>query len=79
MIFFNNKSKKVSADAVGGVKMQTKSKAKSNFDLSRKNAWLLWLCQCLNISVIALELSTWMLAIIALSLAWQALLLHQGR
>ena len=79
MILFNNKTKKVSAGTVGSVNRHTNSKAKSNFYLSRKNAWLLWLCQCLNISVIALELSTWMLAIIALSLAWQALLLHQGR
>ena len=74
MILFNNKTKKVSAGTVGSVNRHTNSKAKSNFYLSRKNAWLLWLCQCLNISVIALELSTWMLAIIALSLAWQALL-----
>jgi len=49
------------------------------FILSTKNAWLLWLCQCLNIAIIALELSTWMLAIISLSLAWQALLLHNNR
>jgi len=49
------------------------------FILSTKNAWLLWLCQCLNIAIIALELSSWMLAIISLSLAWQALLLHNSR
>lgn len=58
---------------------RVKSKNKTNFSLSSKNAWLLWLCQCLNIAVIALELSTWMLAIISLSLVWQALLLHQSR
>lgn len=55
------------------------SKHKINVSLTRKNAWLLWLCQCLNIAVIALELSSWMLAIISLSLVWQALLLHQNR
>ena len=49
------------------------------FILSTKNAWLLWLCQCLNIAIIALELSSWMLSIISLSLAWQALLLHNSR
>ncbi len=51
----------------------------NKFSLSRKNAWLLWLCQCLNVAVIALELSTWMLVIISLSLAWQALLLHKSK
>ena len=71
MIFFKNKAKGRSLGTVG--------KAKVSFRLSRKNAWLLWLCQCLNIAVIALELSTWMLAIISLSLAWQALLLHQSK
>ncbi len=69
MIFFKNKITK--AD---------KNKRMINpFILSTKNAWLLWLCQCLNIAIIALELSTWMLAIISLSLAWQALLLHSSR
>ncbi|PKI17909.1 transglutaminase family protein [Colwellia sp. 12G3] len=71
MIFFNNKTKKSSSGTLGKVNV--------SFCLSRKNAWLLWLCQCLNIAVIALELSTWMLAIISLSLAWQALLLHNSR
>jgi transglutaminase-like putative cysteine protease len=75
MIFFNNKANKVSLGRAG----KTQIKSKMNFCLSRKNAWLLWLCQCLNIAVIALELSAWMLAIISLSLAWQALLLHQNK
>ncbi len=66
MIFFNKKR-------------ETSKKSRGDFALSRKNAWLLWLCQCLNIAIIALELSTWMLAIISLSLAWQALLLHNSR
>jgi len=71
MIFFNKKEKRKSELAQKG--------SKSKFRFSRKNAWLLWLCQCLNVAVIALELSTWMLAIISLSLAWQALLLHKSK
>lgn len=50
----------------------------NTFVLARKNAWFLWLCQCLNITTIALELGTWMLAIITLSLTWQAFLLHRS-
>lgn len=75
MILFKNKANKIPLDRAG----KTQIKNKINFCLSRKNAWLLWLCQCLNIAVIALELSTWMLAIISLSLTWQALLLHQSK
>jgi len=71
MIFFNNKAKSKNTSA--------RFKSKAEFSLSRKNAWLLWLCQCLNVAVIALELSTWMLAVISLSLAWQALLLHKSK
>ena len=51
--------------------------AVNNFALSKKNALFLWLCQCLNIATIALELGTWMLAIITLTLTWQAFLLHR--
>ena len=68
MIFFNNANKRKLSHQV-----------ENNFSLTRKNAWLLWLCQCLNIAIIALELSTWMLSVITLSLAWQALLLHNSR
>ncbi len=68
MIFFHKKAK--------GKNNLSQAASKATLTLSRKNAWLLWLCQCLNVAVIALELSTWMLAIISLSLAWQALLLH---
>ena len=70
-MFFNKKSKQE----------QDKLPSASGvvFALSRKTAWLLWLCQCLNIAVIGLELNTWMLAVISLSLAWQALLLEQGK
>ena len=71
MIFFNQK--------VNTAKKQANVKGKNNFCLSQSNAWLLWLCQCLNIAVIAVELSIWMLAIISLSLTWQALLLHNHR
>jgi len=69
MIFFKKKAKS-NLHAKGNI---------TKFNFSHKNAWLLWLCQCLNIAVIALEVSTWMLAIIALSLAWQALLLHKSK
>ncbi|MCP4988890.1 MAG: DUF3488 domain-containing transglutaminase family protein [Colwellia sp.] len=68
MIFFNKKKDSKIVER----------KAKIRFNFSYKNAWFLWLCQCLNIAVISLELSTWMLAIILLSLAWQALLLHKS-
>ena len=74
-----NLFKKKIVQPTSGYAVKAKSKARINFSLSRKNAWLLWLCQCLNISIIALELSSWMLAIISLSLVWQALLLHQSR
>ncbi|WP_114326998.1 transglutaminase TgpA family protein [Candidatus Colwellia aromaticivorans] len=46
------------------------------FYLTSKNAWLLWCCQLLNLSTLLLEISTWMIAVIALCLCWQALLLH---
>jgi len=52
-------------------------------NLSRKpiltwsNAWLLWACQCINIALISLELSPWMLALLTLCLVWQALLLRK--
>jgi transglutaminase-like putative cysteine protease len=69
MIFFKNKT----------TKLDKNNRMKSPYILTTKNAWFLWLCQCLNIAIIALELSPWMLAIIALSLAWQALLLHNSR
>ncbi|KGJ92802.1 DUF3488 and DUF4129 domain-containing transglutaminase family protein [Colwellia psychrerythraea] len=85
MSFFNNKTKQLASATLlkekgkGKRKIKSRGNNVSKFSLSRKNAWLLWLCQCLNIAVIALELSTWMLAIISLSLVWQALLLHQSR
>lgn len=49
------------------------------FSLSKSSAWLLWACQLVNISSLATELSTWMLAILALCLCWQALLLSRQK
>jgi len=66
MIFFKNKT-------------NSSAQHKSHFQLKPKNALLLWVCQCLNIAVIALELSPWMFAIISLLLAWQGYLLHQNK
>lgn len=54
-----------------------KAKHKPSLHLTSMNAWLLWACQCLNISIIAIELSPWMFGLISLSLAWQALLLSK--
>jgi transglutaminase-like putative cysteine protease len=45
------------------------------FSLSRKNAWGLFVCQCLNLSLLISELSVWMLAIISLCLCWRSLTL----
>jgi len=73
MSFFNKKSKAKTQSPLQN------ANGCNNFILTSKTAWLLWLCQCLNIAVIALELSSWMLGVISLSLVWQALLLHQGR
>jgi len=43
------------------------------FQLSSKNTWLLWCSQLVNVSSLSVEISPWMLAIIALCLCWQAL------
>lgn len=56
---------------------KTLGKQVAAFNLTSENAWLLWCCQLLNLSSLLLELSTWMMAIIALCLCWQALLLHK--
>jgi len=50
-----------------------------SFNLPKNSAWLLWGCQLVNISSLAAELSTWMLAILALCLCWQALLLSRQK
>jgi len=50
-----------------------------SFSLPKNSAWLLWGCQLVNISSLAAELSTWMLAILALCLCWQALLLSRQK
>jgi transglutaminase-like putative cysteine protease len=49
----------------------------AEFKLCSHNAWLLWCCQCLNVALISLELSTWMLALISLLFMWQALLINK--
>jgi hypothetical protein len=54
-----------------------KKNKRVTFVLTATNAWLLWLSQCLNIAAIAIELDSWMLAIIALSLVWQASLIQK--
>jgi len=59
--------------------MSNHSYQSSTFQLSRSNAWLLWLSQLLNISSLATELSTWMLGILALCFCWQALLLSRQK
>jgi transglutaminase-like putative cysteine protease len=46
------------------------------FNLTRKNAGLLWCCQLLNLSTLWLELSPWMIAVIALCMCWQGLLIY---
>ena len=45
------------------------------FSLSRQNSWLLWCSQIVNIASLSFEISSWMLAILALCLCWQALLI----
>jgi transglutaminase-like putative cysteine protease len=55
-------------------KLSTKTTV--TFKLTNKNSWLLWCCQLLNLSSLWLELSTWMIALIALCLTWQAVLIR---
>lgn len=47
------------------------------FTLSKPNAWWLWFCQLLNVCSLAIQLSSWMLAVLALCFCWQALLLSK--
>lgn len=61
----------------GAITKETDKSAKPVLALPRKQAWLVWCCQCLNIAVIAVEISHWMLIVIALCLLWQAL--HLGK
>ena len=53
-----------------------KKKQSQPFQLTHRNTWLLWCCQIINISCLAEEMSTWMLAILALCLCWQAHLIN---
>ncbi len=55
--------------------MIKRSLSSERFNLSPKNSWLLLLCQCLNLSLLINELSTWMLAIISLCLCGRSLTL----
>ena len=48
-------------------------KNSQQFQLTHQNTWLLWCCQLVNIASLSAEISTWMLAILALCLCWQAL------
>lgn len=43
------------------------------FQLTHQNTWLLWCSQLVNIASLSAEISTWLLAILALCLCWQAL------
>ena len=52
------------------------SKPSNQFNLTRQHAWLLWCCQLVNIASLSFEISAWMLAILALCLCWQALLIN---
>jgi len=45
------------------------------FKLPAQNAWVLLVCQCLNLSLLISELSGWMLTIIGLCLCWRTLTL----
>jgi len=56
-------------------RQQTQSQV---FNLSRSNAWLLLGCQVLNLSVLMLELSAWMIAILVLCLGWQISLINRS-
>jgi len=58
------------------IKLFNKNKVKKanlqQFYLTRNASWFLWCCQCLNIAMVAAELSSWLLAIIVLCFSWQA-------
>ena len=47
------------------------------FLLTPKNAWLMWWCQLLNLSILVTELSTWMVTVILLCLSAQATFLRK--
>lgn len=55
--------------------LSTKSMGKKrgqSFQLTHQNIWLLWCCQLVNIGCLAAEISSWMIAILALCLSMQA-------
>ena len=53
------------------------TKATALFTLTAKNSWLLWSCQIINVACLTQEISSWMLALLALCLCWQALLINR--
>ena len=53
------------------------TKATALFTLTAKNSWLLWGCQIINVACLTQEISSWMLALLALCLCWQALLINR--
>lgn len=55
------------------IKTVNDKKHQQVFKLTHQNTWLLWCCQLINIGFLVDEISGWMLAILALSLGWQAL------
>ncbi|MCW8832410.1 MAG: DUF3488 and transglutaminase-like domain-containing protein [Colwellia sp.] len=59
--------------------MSIKHSKASAFTMSKNCAWLFWVCQLLNISSLSIELSAWMLGILALCLCWQALILSREK
>ncbi|MCI2284178.1 DUF3488 and transglutaminase-like domain-containing protein [Colwellia sp. MSW7] len=55
------------------IKTVNDKKHQQMFKLTHHNTWLLWCCQLINIGFLVDEISSWMLAILALCLGWQAL------
>lgn len=51
----------------------------ARFKLDPNTAWLVLFCQVANLFTVVNELSSWMLAIIALCLCWRALMVHDER
>ncbi|WDE07747.1 DUF3488 domain-containing protein [Thalassomonas viridans] len=49
---------------------------KAAFALSREVGWLLICCQAVNLLTLYQELASWMLAVLALCLCWQILMVH---
>ena len=52
---------------------------KAKFALSREVSWLLIGCQAVNLLTLYQELTSWMLAVLALCLCWQILMVHSKK